>query len=95
MAKNKTSAEKRHAQSEVRRLRNKAVKSRCHTSVKKFMAAVQQKDQALAQTTLRALQSEIDNAKRKGVIKANAAARKNSRMAKLYNVTFAAKVAAN
>ena len=50
-------------------MRNRAVKSRCHTSAKKFLAALQQKDQNLAQEAFRALQSELDNAKRKGVIK--------------------------
>ena len=89
MSVKKSSAEKRHAQSEVRRLRNKAVKSRCRTSVKKFVAAVQKKDQETAQTALREVQSELDNAKRKGVLHANTVARKKSRMFKLFNVTFA------
>ncbi len=91
MSVKKTSAEKRHAQSEVRRMRNKAVKSEVHTSVRKFLEAVQKKDQKLALENLRALESELDNAGRKGVMKANAVSRKKSRMAKLYNVTFAAK----
>ncbi len=95
MSVKKTSAEKRHAQSEVRRLRNKAVKSECRTSAKKFVAAVQNKDQKLAQETLKALQSTLDNAQRKGVLKRNAVSRKKSRMFKLYNVTFAAPAAAN
>jgi small subunit ribosomal protein S20 len=86
----KTSAEKRHAQSEVRRMRNKAVKSEVHTSVRKYLEAVQKKDQKLALEKLRALESELDNAGRKGVMKANAVSRKKSRMANLYNVTFAA-----
>ena len=90
MSVKQTSAEKKHAQSEVRRLRNKAVKSECHTSAKKFVAAIQKKDQQLALEKLRELQSVLDNAKRKGVMKANAVSRKKSRMAKLYNVTFAA-----
>lgn len=95
MSKNKTSAQKRHEQSEVRRLRNRAVKSRCHTCAKKFLAAIQQKDQNLAQEAYRALQSELDNAKRKGVLKGNTCSRKKSRMANLFNKTFAAKTAAN
>ncbi len=86
----KSSAEKRHAQSEVRRMHNKAVKSRVHTSVRKFMDAVMKKDQALAQEKLKVLQSELDNAYRKGVIKLNSCSRKKSRMFNLYNVTFAA-----
>ena len=93
MAVKKTSAEKRHAQSEVRRLRNKAVKSRCHTSVKKFVAAVQKKDKDLAADLLKKVQSEYDNAQRKGVLHRNTVARKKSRMFKLYNVTFSEKAA--
>ena len=87
----KSSAEKRYAQSEVRRLRNKAVKSEVHTFVRKYMDAVQKKDQKLAEEALKVLNSELDNAGRKGVMKANAVSRKKSRMARLFNVTFAAK----
>lgn len=87
----KSSADKRHAQSEVRRMRNKAVKSQVHTSLRKYLEAIQKKDKDLAQTCLKALQSEIDNAYRKGVVKANAASRKKSRMYNLFNNTFAAK----
>lgn len=85
----KKSAKKRNAQNEVRRLRNKAVKSEVHTYVRKYMAAISSKDQKLSQDALRELESELDNAGRKGVMKANAVSRKKSRMAKLYNVTFA------
>ena len=46
MAKKSSSAEKRHRQSEDRRMRNKAAKSAVRTSVKKFVALVQKKDQA-------------------------------------------------
>ncbi len=95
MSVKKSSAEKRHAQSEVRRMRNKAVKSECHTSVKKFVAAIQKKDQKLAEEALKAVQSEYANAYRKGVMKRNAVARKTSRMYKLYNNTFATPAAAN
>ena len=90
MATKKTSAEKKHAESEVRRLRNKAVKSQVHTSARKFLESVQKKDKDLALKNLRALESELDNAGRKGVLKANAVSRKKSRMAHLYNVTFEA-----
>ena len=89
----KSSAEKRHAQSEVRRLRNKAVKSTCRTSAKKFVAAVQKKDQEAAKAALIALQHEYDVAQRKGVMHRNAVSRKKSRMYKLYNVTFNASAA--
>ncbi len=90
MSVKKTSAEKRHEQSEVRRIRNKAVKSRCHTAVRHFIEAVQKKDQALAQEKYKVLQSEYDNAYRKGIMKLNTVARKKSRMMNLFNKTFAA-----
>ena len=95
MSTKQTSAEKKHAESEVRRMRNKAVKSQVHTSAKKYLAAIQKKDQAAAKEALKALESELDNAGRKGVMKRNAVSRKKSRMAKLLNVTFAAPAAAN
>ncbi len=85
----KKSAKKRNAQNQVRHLRNKAVKSEVHTYVRKYTNAVTKKDQELALSALRELESELDNAGRKGVMKANAVSRKKSRMAKLYNVTFA------
>ena len=84
--KKKTSAEKALAQSEVRRLRNKAVKSSCRTYAKSFVAAVQKKE--LAKSALKTLVSELDSAGRKGILTRNAVSRKKSRMMKLYNVSF-------
>ena len=49
MAVKKTSAEKAFAQSEVRRLHNKAIKSTCKTYARQFVEAVHAKDQALAE----------------------------------------------
>lgn len=89
MAKNQTSAEKRHRQSEARRLRNKTSKTRCKNSVKKFLEAIKNKDKASAQSLYNTVQSEFDTARRKGVIKLNTAARKKSRMMALFNKTFA------
>lgn len=88
MARNQSSAEKRFRQSEVRRIHNKAIKSRCRTYAKKFVQAVQSKDSALAMEKYKELQKELDSAKSKGVLKANTVSRKKSRMMKLYNVTF-------
>lgn len=90
LAGKKSSAEKRHAQSEVRRLHNKAIKSECRTIAKQFVAAVQKKDQSEAQDKLRTLVSKLDSARSKGVLTRNAVSRKKSRMMKLYNVSFAA-----
>jgi len=85
------SAVKRHKQSEVRRIKNKAVKSSVRTSAKKYVASVQAKETAEAGTLLRDLVKELDTAARKGIITRNAASRKKSRMQKLYNASFAAK----
>lgn len=91
MAVKNASAVKRHKQSEVRRMKNKAVKSSVRTSAKKYVTSIQSKDQDLSQTQLRALIKELDTAARKGIISKNAAARKKSRMQKLFNASFAAK----
>jgi small subunit ribosomal protein S20 len=89
LAGKKTSAEKRHEQSERRRLRNKAAKSAARTYAKKFVAAVHAKTPEEASEALRTLTKTLDTAARKGIVTRNAAARKKSRMAKLYNATFA------
>ena len=80
-----SSAEKRHRQSEERRLRNKAVKSSVRTSAKKFVTLAQKKDLGGAESALKDMIKKIDTAARKGIIKKNAAARKKSRMQRLYN----------
>lgn len=90
MAVKNASAVKRHKQSEVRRITNKAVKSSVRTSAKKYVASVQLKDSASSETLLRSLTKELDTAARKGIIAKNAAARKKSRMQKLFNATYAA-----
>ncbi|MCL2601209.1 MAG: 30S ribosomal protein S20 [Treponema sp.] len=94
MAKKKDSAEKRHRQSEERRLRNKSVKSAVRTSVKKFVVLAQKtgrasanpaEDVAETETALRNMIKKLDTAAQKGIIKKNTAARKKSRMQKLFN----------
>jgi len=95
LAKKKSSAEKRHRQSEVRRMQNKAVKSAVRTSIKKFVALAQRKDMPEAGITeseaaLKEMVKKIDTAARKGIIKRNAAARKKSRMQKFFNSLKAA-----
>jgi small subunit ribosomal protein S20 len=89
LAKKKSSAEKRHRQSEDRRMRNKMAKSAVKTSVKKFVALAHKKDPD-AETALREMTKKIDTAARKGIIKKNAAARKKSRMQKFFNTTMKA-----
>ena len=89
MAKKISSAEKRHRQSEERRMRNKAAKSAVRTSVKKFVVLTQKKDPA-AEAALKEMVKKIDTAARKGIIKKNAAARKKSRMQRYFNSMKAA-----
>ncbi len=88
MAGKQTSAEKRYAQSEVRRLHNKAIKSTCKTYAKQFVEAVQAKDQKAAEEKYKLLQKTLDSARSKGVMTRNAVSRKKSRMMNLYNYTF-------
>ncbi|MDR2444319.1 MAG: 30S ribosomal protein S20 [Spirochaetaceae bacterium] len=85
MARNCSSAEKRHRQSEERWLRNKAAKSAVKTGVKKFVVLAHKKDGEGAEAALRNMTKLIDTAARKGIIKKNAASRKKSRMQKLFN----------
>lgn len=72
------SQKKRNRQNEVRRVRNKAVKSDLKTSVKKAQAA-EGDDAAEA---YRAAQQKIDKAVAKGVMHPKTAARKKSRLAR-------------
>jgi small subunit ribosomal protein S20 len=83
LAKKHDSAEKRHRQSEERRLRNKSVKAAVRSSAKRVVTLVQKKEDA--SLALKEMIKRIDTAARKGIIKMNAAARKKSRMQKLYN----------
>ena len=90
LAKKKDSAEKRHKQSEERRLRNKAVKSSVRTSAKKFIVLAQKSGRGSAnvgetEAALKDMIKKIDTAAQKGIIKKNAAARKKSRMQRLFN----------
>ena len=85
MAGKSTSAEKRHRQSEERRLRNKAAKSAVKTSVRKLETLVRGKNPDGAETALREMIKKLDTAAGKGIIKKNAAARKKSRMQRLFN----------
>lgn len=85
MAGKSSSAEKRHRQSEERRLRNKSVRSSVRTSAKKFALLARKKEVAGAETALKEMIKKIDTAAGKGIIKKNAAARKKSRMQRLFN----------
>ena len=85
MAVKKSSAEKRHRQSEERRLRNKAVKSSVRSSVKKYVLAVQKKDSAETESSFKDMIKKLDTAAGKGILSKNAVSRKKSRMQRLFN----------
>ena len=79
------SAKKRVITSQVRADRNKAIKSKVKTYIKKVEAAVAAKDKAAAEAAYKDASSVIESACSKGVYHKNNAARKVSRLAKLVN----------
>lgn len=80
MANNK-SAEKRILIAERNRQRNKTALSLLRTSVKKFRAAVEAGDAAVATALLRQAHATIDKSAKKGVIHGRTASRYKSRLA--------------
>ena len=79
------SAKKRVITSQVRAERNKAIKSRVKTYVKKVDAAVAAGDKAAAEAALPVAIAEISKATSKGIFHKNTAARKVSRITKAVN----------
>ena len=77
------SAKKRILVNETRAARNKAIKSKVKTMVKKVEAAVKAGDKAAAAETLKASVSVIEKAGTKGVYHKNNVARKVSRLSKM------------
>ncbi len=82
---NHKSAIKRARQNEIRRLRNKSIKTRVKSIVKEVRAATGETAGEEAKAKLIAAQSIIDNASKKGVIHKRTASRKISRLTKLAN----------
>lgn len=79
------SAKKRILVTETKTARNKAIKSKVKTSIKKVDAAIAAKDKAAALAALNAATIEIDKACTKGVFHKNTASRKVSRLSKAVN----------
>ena len=79
------SAKKRVRVSEKKAARNKAVKSKVKTFVKKVDAAIAAGDKAAAQEALKAAVSEINKAGSKGDYHKNTCSRKVSRLTKAVN----------
>jgi len=78
-----TSALKENRKAIHRTLRNKAMKSKIKTLVKKVQDAVSKKDAPLANSLMRTAFSEWDKAAKKNVVHDNAASNQKSRLAKL------------
>ena len=77
---NHKSALKRHRQSEKRRLRNHAIKTRVRNLVRSVRTALQGKDATAAKTTLQEATRALSKAVGKGVLHRNNAARRISRL---------------
>ena len=79
------SAKKRILVNETKAARNKAIKSKVKTCVKKVEAAVANKDAEAAAAALKVATVEINKAGSKGVYHKNTCSRKISRLAKAVN----------
>ena len=79
------SAIKRTRQSEERRLRNRAIRTRAKSTIKDVRAAIAQNQREDALRRLNQAKSVIGKSSKRGVIHKRAAARKISRLSKLIN----------
>lgn len=79
------SAKKRILVNETKAARNKAIKSKVKTAIKKVESAVVEGDKTVAAEALKSATTEINKAASKGVYHKNNASRKVSRLAKTVN----------
>lgn len=79
------SAEKRVRVTEKKRLRNKSVRTKCKTNVAKAERLIFKGDTAAAQEAVAVAITSLDKAAEKGIIHANSAARRKSRLMKKFN----------
>jgi len=79
------SAKKRILVNQKRADRNKAVRSKTKTAIKKVYAAIEANDKAAAADALKLATAELNKAGTKGVYHKNMTSRKVSRMAKAVN----------
>jgi small subunit ribosomal protein S20 len=80
---NHKSAKKRAQQNEIRRIRNRSVKTHIKGIVKNVRATVAGEEAGQAPEQLKLAQSAIDKAAKKGVYHSKTAARKISRLSRL------------
>lgn len=86
---NHKSALKRARQNEIRRLRNKSVRTRVKSIVKDVRLSVSEDSKETALKKLDIAKTNIDRAAQKGVIHKKTASRKISRLSKLVNTISA------
>ena len=82
---NHKSALKRARQNQIRRIRNKSVKTRIKNIVKELTLALDGESKEAVPEKLNSAKSAIDKAAKKGVIHKRTAARKISRLSKRAN----------
>lgn len=82
---NHKSAIKRARQNEIRRLRNKSLKTKTKNVIKDFRLSVSETSKEETLKKLDMAKSNIDRAAQKGVIHKKTASRKISRLSKLVN----------
>ena len=85
----RASAKKTLRQSEKRRLRNRAVKSRLRTETRKFERAVERRDAEEARSQLQLLTKLVHKAGAKGVLHSRTAARRQAGLQKHFNEMIA------
>lgn len=83
------SAAKRVRQNVMRELRNRRTKSMLKTSIRRFEEALQGGDREEAKIKLSAAIRQIDRAAVRGVVHKNNAARKKSRLSRIFNQNMA------
>jgi len=83
------SAEKRVRQNLTRELRNRRSKSILKTSIRRFEESLQGDDMEEAKNKLNHALRQIDKAATKGIIHKNNAARKKSRLSRIFNQSSA------
>jgi small subunit ribosomal protein S20 len=88
---NTKSAAKRLKQSEIRRVHNKAIKSRTKTEIKRVLDSVKSGDIAAAEANFKLAAKKLDQAGSKGVIHKNTAARHKSRLQRTIKAAKSAK----
>lgn len=82
---NTRSAAKRVRVTERRTLRNRMIRSRMRTSIKRYEAALAEGDAQTSEELYKKVTSTIDRATAKGVIHSNEASRRKARLAQRLN----------